>query len=73
MTINELIKKLDQEKRFESEVLKMWLDDYHKNHDFNHYQKIYGFLFGLSAARYITNEQRDEILDDIDKQEGGSL
>ncbi len=31
----------------------------------NHYYKIYGFIWGLRAAYYITQKEKDQLLEDL--------
>lgn len=53
-------------------VLKEWykemlaLDPYKDNKKFdNKFYSIYGFIWGLRAAYYITQEEKDQLLEDL--------
>lgn len=61
MNFKELIEKLKESGNGSNYLLKMWLDDLHIFPEIN-YNNIYGFIRGLYAADYISEEDEQSLI-----------
>ncbi|MBQ8299274.1 MAG: hypothetical protein IJX99_05350 [Clostridia bacterium] len=73
MKLNDLIEKLKMEKGKNGTwgLLQQWIIDmntaeYKRDQD-KTYEKIYGFLWGLEATDYITEEEKEMLQEDLFK------
>lgn len=61
MNFKELIEKLKESENGSWYLLKMWLDELHIYSEIN-YHIIYGFIRGLYAADYISEEDEQSLI-----------
>lgn len=64
MTLKELINNLKQFENGSDYLLKVWLDELQLNRDLN-YQNIYGFIRGLFAVNFISENDEQSLLDEL--------
>lgn len=67
MNFEELIEKLKKEHGNNGtyEVLKMWYKELKRTNNNFYYYKISGFLWGLYATEFINDNEREELINNI--------